>query len=310
LTGMLLGPAVEHLQDRRLLVVADGVLDYLPLGALPDPRAPGEPLLRRHEVVALPSASLLDVLRQPHAGAPAPRTLAVLADPVFDANDSRVPHAASAVRKTPAAAPRLLRATRDAGFVDGALPRLVFSRREAQALAALVPASERRMALDFEASRATATSAELGQYRLLHFATHGFLNSSRPELSGLVLSLVDASGREQRGFLGPPDVLDLELNADLVVLSGCGTALGREISGEGLMGLARAFMYAGTPRVVASLWRVDDAATATLMQDFYSGMLRDAQRPAAALRAAQLALARERPRPYFWAAFQLQGDWR
>ena len=306
---MLLEPAAKRLRDRRLLVVGDGVVDYVPLGGLPDPRAPDRPIVARHEVVALPSASLLDVLRQPRAVAPAPRLLAVLADPVFDRHDSRLPRSRTGSRETPPAPyPRLALATRD--FVDGPLPRLAFSRREAQALASLVPARERRLALDFDASRATATSEELRQYRFLHFATHGFLNGQRPELSGLVLSLVDAAGRDQQGFLAAPDVLNLELNADLVVLSGCGTALGREIRGEGLMGLARAFMYAGTPRVVASLWRVDDAATAKLMQDFYTGMLRHERTPAAALRAAQLALARERPRPYFWAAFQLQGEWR
>jgi CHAT domain-containing protein len=171
----------------------------------------------------------------------------------------------------------------------------------------------RRAALGFEASRATALDPELGDYRFVHFATHGLVNSTRPELSGIVLSLVDPQGREVRGFLAAPEVSHLRLRADLVVLSGCATALGREVTGEGLLGLSRAFLYAGARGVVASLWRVDDLATAELMSRFYAGML-GPQRlaPAAALRAAQLDLRQHAPwrEPYFWAAFQLQGDWR
>jgi CHAT domain-containing protein len=169
------------------------------------------------------------------------------------------------------------------------------------------------VALDFEASRATVQAADLKDYRFIHFATHGLLNDVRPELSGLVLSLVDREGRPTRGLLTAPDVFNLELDAELVVLSGCRTALGKEIRGEGLIGLTRAFMYAGVPKVVASLWPVDDLTTAELMKRFYEGMLGPAKlRPAAALRRAQARMAAD-PRwsaPYYWAGFQLQGDWR
>src|SRR5262249_24844142 len=147
--------------------------------------------------------------------------------------------------------------------------RLGFSRREAEAIAALTRESERLKALDFEASRATALSEEMSRYRIVHFATHGLLNSQHPELSGVVLSLVDERGQPQDGFLRAHDVYNLKLNADLVVLSGCQTALGKEIKGEGLVGLTRGFMYAGAPRVVASLWQVSDKATAELMKQFY-----------------------------------------
>src|SRR5262249_42265471 len=142
-----------------------------------------------------------------------------------------------------------------------------------------------------------------------HFATHGLLNSERPELSGLVLSLVDENGTPQDGFFGLDEIYNLKLNADLVVLSACDTALGKEVKGEGLVGLTRGFMNAGAPRVVASLWSVDDRATAQLMKRFYRGMLSEGMRPAAALRAAQLSLLNERgwSAPYYWAAFTLQG---
>jgi CHAT domain-containing protein len=192
------------------------------------------------------------------------------------------------------------------------LYRLRSSRVEAEGIAALVRESERLKALDFQASRATAMSEEMSHYRIVHFATHGLLNSRAPELSGVVLSLVDERGRSQNGFLRLHDVYNLKLGADLVVLSGCQTALGKMIRGEGLVGLTRGFMYAGAPRVVASLWRVPDKPTAELMNHFYKGMLVDGLRPAAALRAAQVKMSRGKrwQAPYFWAAFVLQGEWR
>ena len=192
------------------------------------------------------------------------------------------------------------------------ISRLPFTRREAAAILAAAPAGAGIQSLDFRASRATATNSELSQYRIVHFATHGLLNSERPELSGIILSLVDENGRPQDGFLRLHEIYNLSLNAELVVLSACQTGLGKEIKGEGLIGLTRGFMYAGSPRVVASLWKVDDVATAELMQRFYRHMLTNKRRPAAALRAAQVEMRRQ-PRwqsPYYWAAFQLQGEWR
>jgi CHAT domain-containing protein/tetratricopeptide (TPR) repeat protein len=307
---MLLGPVERLRAARRVVVVTDGALQYLPFAVLRDPSAGGAPLIAGHEVVGAPSASLLALLRDEVGTRPAaPKAVAVLADPVFDARDSRVQPAGRPPDDS-AGDRALQRATRDAGL-EGGLARLPFTRREARAILDLASPRRRREALDFEASRATATDQELASYRYLHFATHGFLNSARPELSGLVLSLVDRRGRPQKGFLAAPDVFDLRLGADLVVLSGCRTALGREVRGEGLVGLTRAFMYAGAPRVVASLWKVDDAATAELMTHFYQGLLRRGLRPAAALREAQLAMRRSRrfSAPYYWAAFQLQGEW-
>lgn len=311
---MVVGPAAGSMGGKRLLIVADGGLHYVPFAALPDPERPGRTLLAGHEVVGAPSASVLGVLRrEQQARVRAPKTLAVLADPVFDRSDERLGR--SRVARTLAATPggdeALARALRSAG-ADGVLHRLPFTRREASAISSLVPPDERKEALDFDASRAAATHPSLADYRLVHFATHGFLNSAQPEHSGIILSLVDRDGRPVPGLLTASDVLNLRFGADLVVLSGCRTALGREMRGEGLVGLSRSFMYAGAPRVVASLWKVDDAATAELMAEFYRGMLVRGQRPAAALRAAQRHLVSQRRfrDPYYWAAFQLQGEWR
>jgi CHAT domain-containing protein len=193
------------------------------------------------------------------------------------------------------------------------LPRLIGSRREAAAILALVPPSERKEALDFQANLQVATSPELGEYRIVHFATHGLLNSRHPELSGIVLSLVNERGEPVDGFLRLNEVYNLKLPADLIVLSACRTALGTDIKGEGLVGLTRGFMYAGSPRIAASLWKVDDAAAADLMKRFYEAMLgKDHLRPAAALRQAQIEMWKQRrwQSAYYWAAFVLQGEWR
>ncbi len=342
LSQMLISPAAAQLNSQRLIIVADGVLQYLPFAMLPEPATGGkankkktgrtgqsQPLLVRHEVISLPSASTLAVQRRELAGRQAsPKLVAVLADPVFSTDDPRVgkrpakeviaydnPKINSQVEsvRTGAADELTLALRTRTGEPDSAsLTRLLFSRDEAEAIYATVPAGEGLKALDFQASRRTAISPDLSQYGIVHFATHGLLNNTHPGLSGLVLSLVDEKGQPQDGFLRLHEIYNLKLNADLVVLSACQTALGKEIKGEGLIGLTRGFMYAGAPRVVASLWKVDDLATAELMKRFYRAMLQGKQRPAAALRAAQLEMM-QKPRwqsPFYWAAFTLQGEWK
>jgi len=189
---------------------------------------------------------------------------------------------------------------------------LASTRLEAEAIAAAAPPGLASRKLDFEASRATAMSDELAQYRIVHFATHGIVDNDNPGLSGVILSRFDEDGRPQDGFLRLHDIYTLRLPAELVVLSACNTALGRQVSGEGIVGIVRGFMYAGAKRVVASLWKVDDDATGEMMGRFYVEMLQRHRSPAAALRQAQLALWRQdrwRP-PFYWAAFVVQGEWQ
>lgn len=304
LSRMILGPVAGRLSDRRLAVVADGALQYVPFAALPSPDDPAGlvPLVERHEIVVLPSASVL-ALRSPEpvsagVAGTAEMSIAILADPVFDSRDPRVRRASSEDAPLPVRS----------GI---SLSRLAASSREAETIAALAP-GRAWTALGFQASRATVFGGELARHRLIHFATHGVIDTGTPELSGLVLSLVDEEGRPQEGFLGLDDIYNLDLHADLVVLSGCETALGREMRGEGLVGLTRGFLYAGAARVLASLWQVQDRPATELMVRFYRALLQDHLRPAAALRAAQLSLARERrwKDPFYWGAFVLQGDWR
>jgi CHAT domain-containing protein/Tfp pilus assembly protein PilF len=344
LSRMLLGPAASQLGGKRLLIVADGALQYLPFGALPAPETEGQgdrgaerqgdgetrgqgrrenpqsanrnpqsaipiPLIVNHEIVHLPSASAMAVLRRELAGRrPATKTVAVLADPVFSADDARVKLGVKA-QSGAAAPPELTRAIND---VRGELRRLLLTRDEAEAILSVTPRTDALGALDFRANRATATGDDLSRYRIVHFATHGLLNSEHPELSGIVLSLVDERGQQQDGFLRLHEIFNLRLPAELVVLSACQTGLGKEIKGEGLVGLTRGFMYAGAERVVASLWQVNDAATAELMKRFYRRMLKDGMRPAAALRAAQIEMWKK-PQwqsPFYWGGFVLQGEWK
>ena len=334
LSHLVLAPVAGQLNRKRLAIVADGALHFVPFGALPTPTVPGsiinargggfKVLLADHEIVNLPSASTLSVIREEVAGRKtAPKSVAVLADPVFMKDDERVKKTGErSSTKAENVAPtraenkdrQLVKATEDTGVAKEGfyIPRLLGTRREAEQIVAMVSPVERRLLLDFAANRKAATSAELSQYRYIHFSTHGLLNSVHPELSGLVFSLVNEQGESQDGFLLAHEIFNLKLPADVVVLSACETGIGKDIKGEGLVSLTRGFMYAGAPRVVVSLWGVSDLGTTELMVRFYQGMLKQGMPPAAALRAAQLSLMNDKrwASPYYWAPFTLQGEWR
>ncbi len=307
---ILIEPAAAEIGNKRLAIVTDGSLGYLPFAALTT-LASANPLVADHEITYLPSASTLAALREDRAGQIAPtKTIAVLADPVFDTKDTRVGRTGEIA--DPDANSMLAKATRDAG-ISGILPRLPGTRREATLILSFVPENERKRSIDFEANLAAANDPGLAQFRIIHFATHGIVNSVHPELSGIVLSLVDKTGKPQEGFLRLNDIYNLKLGADLIVLSACQTALGKEVKGEGLVGLTRGFMYAGAKRIVASQWAVDDQATSELMKHFYQGMLGEKKlRPAAALREAQIAMSKSKrfSAPYYWSAFTIQGEWK
>ncbi|WP_413162121.1 CHAT domain-containing tetratricopeptide repeat protein [Capilliphycus salinus ALCB114379] len=306
-------PESEKLSQKRLLIVADGVLQYVPFNALPTPgtlilEEDWTPLIVSHEIVTLPSASTLAVLRQEIKGrTPAPKALAIVADPVFSYQDERVKNVAP--EKAKSLSPELERSARESGVLFDRLP---FTEKEAERILDLIPTVNSTKQFGFSARREFVTSQQMSQYRILHFATHGLLNSETPELSGLVLSLVDKTGEPLNGFLRLYDIFNLNLSAELAVLSACETGLGENIKGEGLVGLTRGFMYAGAPRVVVSLWKVDDQATSELMVKFYQRMLQQNLSPVAALRVAQIDMWQQNKwsSPYFWAAFTLQGEWQ
>lgn len=306
LADVVVAPLADRLKRfPRLAILADGALYAVPFVALP--AADGAPLLTHHELVGLPSATVLDWQRRHLAARPPPPGLAaVVADPVFNEDDERLT-GRSAVGAPPA---DLTRALED--FDLRRLERLVHTADEARAILALAPPDRVLSALGFTSRRELVTTGRLSEYRVLHFATHGLVHPVHPGLSGLVLSLVDGEGRAEDGFLRAHEVAELELRADLAVLSACRTGLGRELRGEGLVGLTHAFFRAGVRQVVISRWSVDDRATSVLMERFYRNLWHRELPPAAALRRAQLSLrAEERwSAPYYWAAFELQGDWR
>ncbi len=306
LAALVWTPVQARVAGKRVLLVADGALRYIPFAALPGPS--GQALVAAHEIVSLPSASVLDTLRRGSRTVDA-RSIAVFADPVFSREDPRLLALAPA---KPGGPQRLDEGQRSLLGVDlGSLSRLRFSRQEAEGISA---ASRKGAvtALDFGASKQALLSMDLSRQKVLHFATHGLLNTTNPEFSGLVLSLYDKQGRAVDGFLRLPDIYNLNLDADLVVLSACHTALGKEVLGEGLISLTRGFMYAGASRVISSVWKVDDRGSATLMSRLYAAMLSKGLTPAAALRQAQLSMIKD-PRwsdPHYWAAFGLQGEWK
>ncbi|HYO14378.1 MAG TPA: CHAT domain-containing tetratricopeptide repeat protein [Thermoanaerobaculia bacterium] len=282
LSRMILSPVADLLDRRRLVIVAPGALQTIPFAALPHPEVGGggepRPLIADHEIVSLPSASVLASLRARVGSRRSPSgLLAVLADPVFGPS----------------------------------LQRLRYTGSEAKAILALAGGEPVLAAFGPDANRELVRSGRLNRYRILHFATHGLVNDFYPELSSLALSTVDAAGRPVDGQLRAYEISDLELRSDLVVLSACRTGLGKEVGGEGLVGLTQAFLHAGAPRLVVSLWDVDDRATEELMKRFYTALLSEGLPPAEALRHAQTSLAREdRWRaPYHWAGFVLQGEW-
>ena len=306
LSRTVLGPVADLLGERRLVVVADGALEEVSFAALPAPGdaaacAEAEPLVAAHEVVHLPSAAALAAQRRLLVDRrPAPGWLAMVADPVYGRDDRRLGR--------PRTGPRPAALTR---WPTTRFERLPHSGEEADAVLRGLPGSKVFVARGAGSSKRAVTGGALAGHRIVHFATHGVLDPERPLLSFLALSRVSADGRAVDGDLYAHEIYDLELPAELVVLSACDTAGGRHVRGEGLVsGLPRAFLYAGAARVLVSLWPVQDRSTRDLMDFFYRGLIEQGLPPGRALQEAQRSLWKSGRPPYQWAGFVLQGDWR
>lgn len=320
-------PAAKIVGEKRLLVVADGALNYVPFESLVTATGPTDYpslayLIKTNEVVYAPSASVVAVIRQ--AAKPAPgKNLLVVADPVFNGSDPRAKGAASASAQASADTRglSLSSAVTDVAAPSGAsapagglqLARLNGTRVEAQQIAQLTRASggTADVWLDLEANEAKVTATDIKKYRVVHIATHGLLNAERPQFTGIVLSLV--GNKSGDGFMRTDEIFNLNLGSPLVMLSACETGLGKEKRGEGVIGLTRAFMYAGAPTVGVSLWSVADKSTADLMTDFYKRLLASPNAsPTTSMRAAQLGLitGKKYAAPFYWAPFVLVGEWK
>ena len=298
LAEIILTPVAGEISaSKNIAVVSDGALHYLPLGILPF--EDGQPLAATHALVSVPSMTAVTIQRRLGADQARPEmTLAVVGDPVFENSDSRFQN-------------EMISDGSQNGLPRREYARLPFSGMEIAAIAGLVSPENRLVATDFDATIEKVEGDQLNNYRFVHFATHGIVNSAQPAISSLAFSTRDRSGKNRQGEFRLGDVYSMELNADVVVLSACDTALGREIRGEGLMGLTQGFLFAGAEKVVASLWQVPDRATSELMIRFYTNLLELNQAPVEALRNAQIDIAGDRrwQDPYYWGGFVLVGDW-
>ncbi|ESA37565.1 tetratricopeptide tpr-1 repeat-containing protein [Leptolyngbya sp. Heron Island J] len=314
LQAVILPERPEWMAGKRLLIAGDGILNQIPFAALPVPnRSDYTPLLREHEILSQPSASAIAILRQELGDRPpAPKALAVLADPIYSTEDARL--TGEVIAETPPTTdnvPVLVASNLRSLALDN-VQRLPHTRQEADRILALVPdEADTNAVFDLSADYNWATNPELEQYRMVHLATHGFVNEVNPQLSGLVLAMVNGNGETRNdSFLRLHDIFNLRLNAELVVLSACQTGRGTEVSGEGIVGISRGFMYAGAERLLVSLWNIDDEKTAELMEKVYRYILEDSLSPAAALQAAQRDMLNAEESPFFWAAFTPQGEWQ
>ncbi len=351
LSEIILKPVKDKIIGKRLVIVADGTLLKIPFAALADPNnrknststktsnecrevtcnlsrgglipepipnKPGtadtnyQPLMLNHEIVNLPSASTIAIQREKIAKRKiAPKKIAMLADPVYSPKDKRVTGKEETI--TPELDLERSALQRSANSLNRTgWTRLPNTKIEAEEILKLVSSQSSLPAFSFGANYNLATSEKLNQYQIIHFATHGFVNPDQPELSGIVLSLVNKDGKQVPGYLRLADLFEQDYPAELIVLSACETGLGKNVSGEGLVGLTRGLMYAGAARVALSLWKVDDKGTSILMQEFYKQMLQENKTPSEALRAAQRKLWSNPDwrSPHYWAAFTVQGEWK
>ena len=310
LTQQILAPAAADLGQKRLVIIPDGILNTIPFSALDTPNSASyTPLLTQHEITNLPSASTIAILRTTVATKPrAPKLLAILADPIFNKNDDRLTGQPIQANPNTDLGEQI---ARQRNGRDLNLARLPFTATEANGILNLVPQeSDRISAFGFDASYDWITSPKISQYRYVHLATHGIFDNNNPALSSIILSSFDAQGRDRKAYLRFPDLFNLNLPTELVVLSACQTGLGSDVPGEGLVGMTRGLMYAGALRVSVSLWKVDDQSTSDLMQQFYKNLWQSKISHAASLRQAQLSLWKQGKAPVYWAAVTLQGEWR
>jgi len=320
-------PVAGLIVDKRLLVVADGALNYVPFEALVKTSEGADYaslnyLVKTNEIVYAPSASVIAAIRQAGNKSPGKNVL-VVADPIFNTNDPRLkgnktvqPTAAEARGLGLGLESAVSDVTASSGEAPGGLQiaRLSGTRIEADEIVKIARAGggQPEMWIDLNASEDNVRNRDVTNYRVVHIATHGLLDAERPQFTGLVLSLVGNKAND--GFLRTDEIFNLKLGAPLVMLSACETGLGKEKRGEGVIGLTRAFMYAGAPTVGVSLWSVADKSTADLMTDFYKRFLsaRSPEPASSAMRNAQLTMitGKKYSAPFYWAPFVLVGEWR
>lgn len=295
LSEKLLRQVAGDIQNRRLIIIKQGFLQYIPFSALFSPTSQ-DYLIKTNEIVTLPSASILSFIRQTKSEEAPEKTLALFGDPIFSPEDDRL-------NKNSAPPNRKFYFGKD-------LPRLFASRLEVEGISTFVPAEKLLIKTDASASRQAIFEENLKDYRILHFATHTLINDWQPEISAIVLSLFAEDGKSINGFVRSNDILRIDLDADLVVLSSCRSGAGKQIKGEGMISLANSFFAAGARHLLVSLWDVNDKVTAELMLRFYRKHLKERKSFSVSLRESQIEIMSDKRwnAPYYWSAFVLNGD--
>lgn len=315
LSQMILEPIADQLDNKRLLIVADGALQQIPFGALPDPRTSDK---LNELLMEAPAPSVANTTATQRTTCS--RSLQA-ASSLWEIEPEDLPKpllleheivnmpSATILATIRRIAERRDIAPRTIALITDPELKLLGTQEEAQAIRTIA-ADEKFSSI--EIGRGQLQSADFNDHQILHFATHGVIDDENPERSRLILSPAGDGLRQADTFLSLSQIFNLNLSSDLVVLSGCRTGLGTEIEGEGMISFVQSFVYAGTSRVIASLWSVHDEATAELMKLFYEYLLDQDQSPAAALRQAQVKMweSRQWNAPYYWAGFVLYGEWQ
>lgn len=312
LSQMLFGQIADKLSNKRLIIVPDGKLHLFPVAALPSPvSGSDEPILLTSEIIYAPSAQTLSIIaKNQKAVSTTTKNLLIFSDPVFTSDDVRF----SPENRPVETSGEEIGQTAKFRFAESLnnLARLPASKIESETIIQTVGAATTENYTGFAATRENLLNLKTGDYKIIHFATHGLVKEKHPELSGIMFSRFDAEGQKLDHSVRIQDIYGLNLNADLVVLSACETGIGKEIRGEGLVSLNNAFLQTGAKSVVATLWKVEDGATLELMRNFYDLMVNEKLPPSKALQKSQIKL-RENPQyrsPFYWAAFTVQGDFK
>ncbi len=309
LSKIIINPLEKHLKNKkRLLFCVEGKLNFIPFAALPL-TTNSTSLITNYEISSSPSVSTISLLREQlelKENNLSKSKILVVADPIFTSEDSRITKSINNDHQNlNEQSVNLLGVRGNLNF-----DRLPFTRKEAEGIKTVFDGQVTEL-LDQNADKENIKHSDLTLYGALHFATHAITDNEYPEFSSIVLSLVDEKGQTKPGFLTTSDIFKLKTSAQVVILSACSTALGKEKQGEGVIGLTRAFMYSGTPRVISTLWNINDEATAEFMISFYQ-YLKKGMSPNTALREAQLAALKQDKlkSPYYWGAFILQGEFK
>ena len=317
LSNDIFGKIINKIKGKRLIIVPDGKLSAFPFSALPFPNRGDqnqlgyEPLLVFNEIVYEPSASVLQLIQNLRKRTVPTKQFFVVADPVFNSSDSRLPKSARVEENKSGDEATYVNQTRSFSTLNS-LGRLFGTLSEAESIVQRFGENNSKVVVGFRANRDTILNSDIANYQVLHFATHGIVNEDEPDLSGIVVSRFDKAGNKRNGLIRLQDIYGLRLSADLVVLSACDSALGEEVRGEGLISLSNGFLQAGAKSVVSSLWKVDDNATSILMKNFYELLSTEGITPAEALRKAQIRMLKDSNfrSPMYWASFSINGDFR